>query len=93
MDNINVLGNKFAETNQDIVEGMKRSASTFAALGQTWTDAFALFTGAQEVIQNAETVGKSISAYLYSNIMKIKVAISVKIQRWTRPRKDLLYVI
>ncbi|MBQ0036432.1 MAG: phage tail tape measure protein [Firmicutes bacterium] len=88
MDNINVLGNKFAETNQDIVEGMKRSASTFAALGQSWTDSFAIFTGAQEVVQNAETVGKSISAYLYSNIMKIKVAISVKIQRWTRPRKD-----
>lgn len=60
MDNINILGNRFAETNQDIVEGMKRSAATFAALGQTWTDAFALFTGAQEVIQNAETVGTAL---------------------------------
>lgn len=52
--------NKFAETNQDIVEGMKRSAATFAALGQTWTDSFAIFTGAQEVIQNAETVGTAL---------------------------------
>lgn len=39
---------------------MKRSAATFAALGQTWTDSFAIFTGAQEVIQNAETVGTAL---------------------------------
>lgn len=58
MDNINTLGNKFAETNSDIVTGMEKSAATFAALGQSWNDAFALFTGAQEVMQNAETVGK-----------------------------------
>lgn len=60
MDNINILGNRFAETNADIVVGMEKSAATFAALGQSWNDAFALFTGAQEVMQNAEIVGTAL---------------------------------
>lgn len=60
LDNINTLGNKFAETNADIVTGMEKSAATFAALGQSAEDAFALFTGAQEVMQNAEVVGTAL---------------------------------
>ena len=52
--------NKFAETNADIVVGMEKSAATFAALGQSWNDAFALFTGAQEVMQNADIVGTAL---------------------------------
>ena len=62
MDNINVLGNSFAETNEDIIEGMERAGATLAAVGQDTTSSFALFTGAQEVIQNAETVGVSLVA-------------------------------
>lgn len=60
LDNINTLGNKFAETNADIVTGMEKSAATFAALEQSAEDAFALFTGAQEVMQNAEVVGTAL---------------------------------
>ena len=60
MDNINVLGNKFAETNLDIVEGMERAGATLSALGTSVQDSFALFTGAQEIIQNAETVGTAL---------------------------------
>lgn len=60
MDNINVLGNKFAETNNDIIEGMKRAGATLSAIGTSAEDSFALFTGAQEIIQNAETVGTAL---------------------------------
>lgn len=60
MDNINVLGNKFAETNDDIIEGMKRAGATLSAIGTSPEDSFALFTGAQEIIQNAETVGTAL---------------------------------
>lgn len=60
MDNINTLGNKFAETNLDIVEGMERAGATLSAIGTSVQDSFALFTGAQEVIQNAETVGTAL---------------------------------
>lgn len=60
MDNINTLGNKFSETNADIVEGMKRSAAALATTGTSYQDAFALFTGAQEIVQNAEVVGRAL---------------------------------
>ena len=60
MDNINTLGNKFAEDNSDIISGMERAGATFAAIGMSIEDSFALFTGAQEVIQNAEVVGTAL---------------------------------
>jgi len=60
MDNINVLGNKFAEDNLDIIEGMERAGATLSALGTSVQDSFALFTGAQEIIQNAETTGTAL---------------------------------
>ena len=60
MDNINTLGNNFAETNNDIVEGMKRSAAALAAVGTSYKDSFALFTGIQEILQNSEVVGRSL---------------------------------
>ena len=60
MDNINILGNRFAETNEDIIEGMERAGATLSAQGESIQSSFALFTGAQEVIQNAETVGTAI---------------------------------
>lgn len=52
--------NKFAESNIDLVNGMKRSAAALAATGTTYQDAFALFTGAQEVVQNAEVAGRAL---------------------------------
>lgn len=57
---INTLGNNFALSNADLVEGMQRSAAALAATGTTWTDAFALFTGAQEVLQNSEVAGRAL---------------------------------
>lgn len=60
MDNINVLGNKFALTNKDIIEGMERAGATLSVIGTSVQDSFALFTGAQEVIQNAESVGTAL---------------------------------
>ncbi len=52
--------NNFALSNQDIVEGMERSAAALAAVGTDYKDAFAIFTGAQEVLQNAEKTGTAI---------------------------------
>ncbi len=52
--------NKFAESNIDLVNGMKRSAAALAATGTTYQEAFALFTGAQEVLQNAEVGGRAL---------------------------------
>ena len=60
MDPINTLGNRFAESNADIVEGMKRSAAALAAVGTDYRDAYALFTGAQEILQNSEVAGRAL---------------------------------
>lgn len=60
MDNINTLGNSFAETNEDIIEGMERSASALSAVGTSYQDAFALFTGAQEILQSSEVAGRAL---------------------------------
>lgn len=60
MDNINTLGNNFAETNEDIIVGMEKSAAALSAMGTSYEDSFALFTGAQEILQNAETTGTSL---------------------------------
>ena len=60
MDPINQLGNTMAEDNQDIIDGMERSASALAAVGTSTKDAFALFSGIQEVLQNAEKSGTSL---------------------------------
>lgn len=48
MDNINTLGNNFAETNEDIINGMERSAAALSAVGTSYQDAFALFTGGKQ---------------------------------------------
>lgn len=60
MDNINALGNAMAESNQDIVEGMERSAAALAAVGTDYEDAFAMFSGMQEVLQSAEVAGRAL---------------------------------
>ena len=52
--------NKFAESNNDIVEGMKRSAAALAAVGTDYKDAYSLFTGVQEVLQNSEVAGRAL---------------------------------
>lgn len=60
MDNINILGNSFAETNEDIIEGMERSAAALSAMGTSYEEAFALFTGGQEILQNSERMGTAL---------------------------------
>ena len=60
MDKINTLGNKFAENNQDVVEGLKRSAAAMSAMGQSFTDTAALFTGGMEILQDSESMGTAL---------------------------------
>ena len=60
MDKINVLGNKFAENNQDVVEGLKRSSAAMAAMGQSFEDTAALFTGGMEILQDSESMGTAL---------------------------------
>lgn len=60
LDTINVVGNKFNTTNTDIVEGLQRSSAALSAGNNTLKESIALFTGGQEIVNNAEVMGQSL---------------------------------
>lgn len=60
---------------------MKRSAAALAATGTSYQDAFALFTGAQEVVQNAEVTGRALRS------------ISMRIHGYSEDSEDGLEVV
>lgn len=62
MDNVNDLGNKFALSNKDIVDGMSKSSAAMSAMGQSLKDTMALFVGGQEILQDADSMGSAMRA-------------------------------
>ena len=88
VDVFNEVSNNEAISSGGIGEALQRSAASFNAANTSLEKSVSLVTATNSVLQDPEKVGKQILAYLYSNVMKIKVAISVKILRRTRPRKD-----
>ena len=88
VDVFNEVSNNESISSGGIGEALQRSAASFNAASTSLEKSVSLVTATNSVLQDPEKVGKQILAYLYSNVMKIKVAISVKILRRTRPRKD-----
>lgn len=84
IDKFNEIGNKFAISSGGIGEAMKRSASSLDAANNSIDESIALITAANTVVQNPDKVGRLLPT--------IKMAISVKLQRWTRPRKDFISI-
>lgn len=60
MSKINEIGNTQATSNADISEGLKQAASSMSLTGTSFDQTVALFTSAQEVIQNASRVGNGL---------------------------------
>ena len=60
LSKVNAVGNKFATSNAEIAEGLQKSSAAMASVGGTLEDNIALFTGAQEIVQNASQVGNAI---------------------------------
>jgi DNA repair exonuclease SbcCD ATPase subunit len=88
VDVFNEVSNNEAISSAGIGEALQRSAASFNAASTDLEKSVALVSATNSVLQDPEKVGKQILAYLYSNVMKIKVAISVKPLRRARPRKD-----
>ena len=84
VDKYNEIGNKFAITSGGIGEALQRSASSLDAANNSMDESIALITAANTVVQNPDKVGRLLPT--------IKMAISVKLQRWTRPRKDFISI-
>lgn len=57
---INILGNNFAESNADIVEGLQRSSAAMNAMGATLDETLSLFTAGQEIVQDASLMGNAL---------------------------------
>ena len=93
VDVFNEVSNNEAISSGGIDDALQRSAASFNAANTSLEKSVALVTATNSVLQDPEKVGCTYIADLYSNVMKIKVAISVNIQKWTRPSKDLYVVI
>lgn len=60
MSKINIIGNTAATSNKEIITGLQRSASAMSAMNSTLEENIALFTAAQEIVQNDYQVGNAI---------------------------------
>ena len=60
MSKINIIGNTAATSNKEIITGLQRSASAMSAMNSTLEENIALFTAAQEIVQNDSHVGNAI---------------------------------
>jgi hypothetical protein len=84
VDKMNEVSNRYAISSGGIGEALQRSASSMAAANNSLDETIALITAANTVVQDPEAVGRFMPT--------IKMAISVKILRRTRPRKDFISI-
>lgn len=85
-DKFNEVGNNFAISSGGIGDALQRSASSLAAANNSLDQSIALITAANTVVQDPDAVGKQ-------TLPTIKITISVKNQRWSRPRKDFVDIV
>lgn len=60
MSKINSVGNSFALNNQDITNGLERSAASLSAANNSFEESVALITAGTEITQNATNVGQAL---------------------------------
>jgi TP901 family phage tail tape measure protein len=60
LDNINEIGNTMAVSNNDIVEGLKRSASAMSVANNSFEQTIALITAGTEITRDAEGMGAAL---------------------------------
>ncbi len=57
MDNVNIIGNRMATTNDEVVEMLKRSSAAMNAANNSLQETIALESAAVQITRNAETTG------------------------------------
>lgn len=60
MSKVNIVGNSFAVSNADVLEGLQRTSAAMSAMGQDIDSTIALFTAANEILQDASTTGTAL---------------------------------
>lgn len=73
VDKLNIVGNNFAISSDGIASGLQRAASTLVAAGNSLEQSIAMLAAGNKVIQDPETLGKSIaenkSSYISQNLV------------------------
>ena len=57
---INKVGNEFAVSNSDILDGLQHSAAAMKAMGTDLYDTIALFTAGNEILQDSSQMGNAL---------------------------------
>ena len=60
VDKLNIIGNNFAISTDGIAEGLKRSASTLVAAGNSLEQSIAMLAAGNKVVQDPETLGNAL---------------------------------
>lgn len=60
VDKLNIIGNNFAISSDGIAEGLKRSASTLVAAGNSLEQSIAMLAAGNKVVQDPETLGNAL---------------------------------
>lgn len=80
LDKFNAVGNTTSTTSQGLGDAVQRAGSALSSAGNTLDESLGLIVAANNSLQNPEKVGRVLPTK--------KMAISVKLRRRTRPRKD-----
>lgn len=80
LDKFNAVGNTTSTTSQGLGDAVQRAGSALASAGNTLDESLGLIVAGNNALQNPEKVGRVLPTQ--------KMAISVKLRRRTRPRKD-----
>lgn len=62
MDKVNLVGNRFALANSDVMTALKNSSSAMAVANNSLDETIALITAGTEIVQDASKVGGKIYA-------------------------------
>lgn len=60
VDKLNIIGNNFAISSDGIAEGLKRSASTLVAAGNSLEQSIAMLAAGNKVVQDPENLGNAL---------------------------------
>ena len=70
MDKVNLVGNRFAIANIDIMEALKNSSSAMAVANNTLDETIALITAGNEIVQDASKVGNGLRTGFCAYVQK-----------------------
>jgi len=75
IDMVNEVGNRFAISQEDIAEILRRSSAAMREAGNTIEEVIALGTSGQEIVQNSQQIGTALRTISMRKIMRVCIVI------------------